>query len=510
VSQLEKDREDGSGLWSKPDAAAFLSDAAGTICWWSDGAERLFGYTSAEAVGQTMERLFSVDASDGRGSFVTESTVHSWNPHTRQATGQVSAAKLWRTVTALRGAGGEALSLHLVWPATARDVVPASWPEIPKEYVGTVAARVAHDFSSLLAPVIGNVTLMEEEISSQQPLYRRVVGARQAAEEARSFAQRLAALDPKRKLALRPGNLAQIVRDLLPEWRAALPSNIEIITSLDDCPDSVDVDRRQLGHALQELARNARDAMPGGGSFAVSLAVLDGTSGDTAVPPGRWVSLQVRDTGSGMEPSLLAHAFEPFVTTRTPSCGIGLGLPTVAAIVRQHDGLISAESRPGHGTTFSIFLPSRGPLTDKSVAPSPVRAEAAPVAATPVASANILLVEDNSMVRRSIEATLRGLGHRVVAVASGDECIAAVGQATLPIDLLITDVVMPEMSGKELIDRVRTILPDLPVLFMSGYDRSTLASRRQSVSAEHFLQKPFDCEDLVAAVLSAMAGKSTR
>jgi CheY-like chemotaxis protein len=210
-----------------------------------------------------------------------------------------------------------------------------------------------------------------------------------------------------------------------------------------------------------------------------------------------------------MEPSLLAHAFEPFVTTKTPSCGIGLGLPTVAAIVRQHEGLLKAESKPDQGTMLSIFLPSRGRLVDNPVAPNPTIAENATVE-TPAAKPNILLVEDNAMVRRSIEATLRGLGYRVVAVASGDACIETVDHAAEPIDLLITDVVMPEMSGKELIDRVRAILPQLPVLFMSGYDRSTLASRSQSVATEHFLQKPFDCEDLSAAVISAMAGKGKR
>jgi signal transduction histidine kinase/CheY-like chemotaxis protein len=489
-----------------PDAASFLSDAEGTIRWWSEGAQRLFGYTAAEAVGQTMERLFHLDASDSPGDRVSESTVQAWSARTRQGPAQGTASKFWRTGVMLQSAGGDRLTLHRVWRQVAHDAGPASWPESPREHVGAVAARVAHDFSSLLAPVIGNVALLEGEISSQVPLYRRVVAARQAAEDARGFAQRLAALDPKRKLPLHPGDLAPIVRALVPELRAALPPNIQLITSLEDRLDSVHVDRKQIGHALLQLAQNAKDAMPGGGSLSISLAVLDGKDGDPGVPPGRWVRLQVRDTGAGMDASLLAHAFEPFVTTKAPSCGIGLGLPTVAAIVRQHGGLLKAQSTPGQGTTLSIFLPSRGLLADNPMVESPTEAENAAVE-TSSAKPNILLVEDNAMVRRSIEATLRGLGYRVVAVASGDACIETVGHAAEPIDLLITDVVMPEMSGKELIDRVRAVLPELPVLFMSGYDRSTLASRSQSVAAEHFLQKPFDCEDLSAAVVSAMAGK---
>jgi two-component system, cell cycle sensor histidine kinase and response regulator CckA len=501
VAPLEKDREDASGVSSRGDAVEFLCDTAGTIRWWSDAAERFFGYTTAEAVGQTLERLFHPEPS-GDGDAVSESTPHAWNPRTRQGT----IAACWRTVTVLQN-GGDGLSLQRVWRQVANVVAGPAGPESPKQHVGTVAARIAHDFSSLLASVIGNVALLEEEIPSAQPMHRRVVAARQAAEAARSFSQRLIALDPKRTLALHPGDLEQVVRDVVPELRAVLPPNIELVTQLDGCSDSVLLDRRQIAHVLLELALNAKDAMLGPGSLVVSVAVSDGKPGDPAgPPPGRWVRLQVSDTGKGMDAALLKHAFEPFVTTKVPSCGIGLGLSTVAAIVRQHEGLLDVQSRPGQGATFSIFLPSRGPL-DKTAVPSPSKPQEAPVG-PPAAKRNILLVEDNSMVRRSIEATLRGLGYHVVAVASGGECIEVVERAGEPIDLLITDVVMPGMSGKELIERLRAILPDLPVLFMSGYDRSTLASRRQSVAAEHFLQKPFDCEDLSIAVFGAMAGKN--
>jgi signal transduction histidine kinase/ActR/RegA family two-component response regulator len=495
VTQIEKEREDGSALLAMREAAVFVCDGSGAIRGWTDAAERLLGYSAAEALGQRVAQFLDAEPAP----IPDTSTVHAWTARTRAG----APSMLWRMVTSLQNGSGEALSLYLVGPRGAGTPAVAKGPESPKDLVGTLAARIAHDFSALLAPVIGNLMLLEEEISGQETLYRRVIASRQATEDARSFAQRLGALDSRRKLLLHAADLAQTVRDLLPEVRAALPPNIALVAEIETCPDVVYLERKQIGQALLHLVHNARDAMPAGGSLTVSVAAFEGTAGEAALPPGRWLRLLVRDSGRGIDPALRKHVFEPFVSTKMPSCGVGLGLPTVATIVRQHEGLLDLHSRPGQGTTVCIFLQSRGSLGDQPEQPSAqVKAAAVP----PMAKASILLVEDNAMVRRSIDATLRGLGYRVLAVASGDECIALLERAPEPFDLLITDVVMPQMSGKELIDRVHGILPTVPVLFMSGYDRSTLASRKQSVASEHFLQKPFDGEDLAAAVVSAMAG----
>jgi signal transduction histidine kinase/ActR/RegA family two-component response regulator len=480
--------------------AAFLCDAAGSICGWSDAAAQLFGYAAGEAIGQKLSTF--LDDAPARTAAV--GTVHPWGAGRRAGPPHL----LSHFVSELQNASGERLFLHMVWARRADSPVPTKGPEVPKDHVGTLAARIAHDFSALLAPVIGNVMLLEEEITGQQALARRVTAARQATEQARVFAQRLAALDGRRKLPLHPGDVGQIVRDLLPELKAALPANITLSSEIVQSPDTVLLDRKQLGQALLQLVLNAKDAMPGGGTLALSVATFEGKADDAPLPPGRWVRIQLRDSGRGMDAALLKHALEPFVSTKMPSCGIGLGLPTVATIVRQHDGLLDLNSIPEHGTSVSLFLPSRGALGNGAA--EGTAGKPSPVAAPPVAKANILLVEDNTMVRRSIDATLRGLGYRVTAVSSGDECIDTVKRAPTPFDLLITDVVMPEMSGKELIDRVHGILPSLPVLFMSGYDRSTLVSRKQAVASEHFLQKPFDGEDLAAAVAKAMGTDKPR
>ena len=368
-----------------------------------------------------------------------------------------------------------------------------------------IATRVAHDFNSLLAPVLGNVILLEEETLRGDHLIQRLNGIREATEAARSFAQRLMTIDPRRKFALEPANLGQVVRDCLPVLRAALRSEIAIEHRLDTAVDSVRVSRKQIEHALLQLALNAQDAMPAGGKLSLTLDMAPRADG--AGRAGRWVRLRVQDTGRGMEPSLLEHAFELFVSTKVPGCGVGLGLAAVSAIVRNHGGTIDAESQPGKGSTFSIYLPSDG-LSGSKPAPAPASRAADATHAPLLPEATLLLVEDNAMVCRSIENTLRAMGYSVLAVESGERCMAIVRDPATRVDLLITDVVMPEMSGKELIERVRALRPGLAVLFMSGYDRSTLATRKQPVVVEHFLQKPFDSQDLAQAVRKAIGSGS--
>jgi two-component system, cell cycle sensor histidine kinase and response regulator CckA len=491
VSASEKETED---VLAVPEAAAFVCDATGIVRWWSDSAERLLGYYSAEALGKSLAELLAPEpaAPSGRAPQV-------WHVARRDGI----RLQLWHTTSTLRNRNGESLSLQLVWPQASARAVGAGTMD-----GGALAARIAQDFNRLLAPVIGSVILLEEEISPQHSIHRRVVEARRATEDARGFAQRLGNLDPKRKMTLVATSLGQIVHDLLPGLKADLPSNIDLVAKLDDCRDGVLADRKHLTQVVLQLVLNAKEAMPAGGHIRLTLTAVDGAEG-TAIPAGRWVCLEVSDDGKGMDATLLGHAFEPFVTTKSPSCGVGLGLTIVRAVLRQHGGFFNVRSHPGQGTSVAICLPSHGPLADNSNVENTAKPTGAATVST-AAKANILVVEDNAMVRRSIEATLRSFGYHVIAVPSGDACIATIKAAPSPVDLLITDVVMPEMSGKELIERLHALQPELPVLFMSGYDRSTLASRRQSVAAEHFLQKPFDSEDLAAAVVRVMSARDLK
>jgi two-component system, cell cycle sensor histidine kinase and response regulator CckA len=369
-----------------------------------------------------------------------------------------------------------------------------------------LAARIASDFANLLAPVLGGVTLLVEQQAQGPSLAARLESLRQAAAAARAFAQRLAQLDPQRRPVLHRADMGELAREWLPVLRGRLRPDVTVELAAAGAGEVVRVDRRQLEQAMVELATNAQEAMPAGGTLHIELDRVDGEGGAGKLPVGRWVRVRVRDDGCGMAPALLKHACEPFVTTKVPGGGAGLGLSIVAAILRQHGGLVAVESRAGEGTTVSLFLPCH--ITETRPRDfTPPMGTAITAAAADTAEYCLLVVEDNAMVRRSIEVTLRAAGYQVASVDSGERCLAAVARRDEPIHLLISDVVMPEMSGEQLIARVRELRPDLPVLFISGYDRATLARRKQSVANEHFLQKPFDSEDLFAAVREALAGK---
>ena len=365
----------------------------------------------------------------------------------------------------------------------------------------TLAAHIGQEFANLLAPALGGATMIEEELPVGHPLRRRAESIRDAMVAARGFAWRLALLDGKRKLSLHQVEIGALLRECVPAMREHLRADIAIDVAPGAEIDLVRVDRKQMEHVLVELARNVEDALPGSGSLRIDFAAVEGGAG--GLPAGRWLRLCVRDSGRGMEPSLLEHSFEPFVTTKVPGGGAGLGLSVVASIIRQHGGLVEAESSPGAGTTVSIYLPRQVSGDHEREVTPPAIAQVAPAAACGSGAA-VLLVEDNPMVRRSIEVTLRAAGFRVTSVDSGQRCIQTVERLDVPLDLLISDVVMPEMSGEEMLGRVRKLRPELPVLFISGYDRSTLARRKHPAATEHFLQKPFDSEDLFAAVRSAL------
>lgn len=493
-------RDGAPGLAVWPDSVAhFVCDKDGMVRSWSLSAERLLGLPTVEAIGKSLDQLLATDAPEAMPSPAGADFSPPLKWRVRDGAG--AARTLLRTILRLPCACGEPLFLHMVWPEVKPASETTSKPGLGLDAAAAIATRVAHDFNSLLAPVLGNVILLEEESPRGDHLIQRLNGIREATEAARGFAQRLMTVDPRRKFALEPGHLGQVVRDCLPTLRAALRTEISIEDHLDAPVDGVRVNRKQIEHALMQLALNAQDAMPAGGKLSLTLDMVERSIRGGAA--SRWVRLRVQDNGRGMEPSLLEHAFDLFVSTKVPGCGVGLGLASVSSIVRHLGGFMEAESQPGVGSTFSIYLPSDG--LPGSVRNRPQASRAADATPAPMLSeGTLLLVEDNAMVRRSIENTLRGMGYRVLAVESGERCLELVRDPAQCVDLLITDVVMPEMSGKELIERVHVMRPGLPVLFMSGYDRSTLASRKQPVVIEHFLQKPFDSEDLFVAVRKAI------
>jgi signal transduction histidine kinase len=359
------------------------------------------------------------------------------------------------------------------------------------EAIGQLAGGVAHDFNNLLTVIAGNLEVLDDLVRGKPVEGRLLDEIRSAAERAAALTRQLLAFGRKSVLQTRAievdATLARV--DLM--LRRLLGEDIVIRTVLAAGEARIMADEGQFEQVVLNLAVNARDAMPGGGTLTLSTAVV---SGDEPSHPG-WVRLTVIDTGVGMTPDVQQHVFEPFFTTKPVGKGTGLGLATVFGIVTQCGGRIDVRSAPGAGTTFVLDFPR----TDQRAAATPVRPAPDPGHET------VLLVEDDAAVRRIAARSLVRHGYQVIEMPGPAEALASL--ATMPpIDLLITDVVMPAMSGLALADTLRRERPGLRVLYMSGYVQDAL--HRQGLGSEEtLLQKPFTGRDLVRRVREVLDGR---
>ncbi|SOB79916.1 PAS domain S-box-containing protein [Sphingomonas guangdongensis] len=368
------------------------------------------------------------------------------------------------------------------------------------EALGQLTGGIAHDFNNMLAVVIGALDLMERRLTQgRTDVTRYVEAARDGATRAAALTQRLLSFSRQTPLDARPIDLNAMVAGMTELLSRTLGENVAIDVNLAPAPWLARVDASQLENAIINLAVNARDAMPRGGRLWITTATCTLSQADAdarAIPSGDYVSIAVTDSGSGMSPEVAAKAFDPFFTTKSVGRGTGLGLSQVFGFVRQSGGHVSIDTGPDQGTTVLILLPRD--LSD--AAPTPARA---PVATLPRGSADeiILVVEDEERVRTFSVEALRELGYTVVHAADGPAALRLIdgGQGAA---LLFTDVVMPEMTGRELADRAVRQLPDLRVLYTSGYTRDVLAP----LPGDALLAKPFDVATLATRIRAALDG----
>lgn len=355
------------------------------------------------------------------------------------------------------------------------------------EAVGQLAGGIAHDFNNLLGVIMGYCDLLEEQIAADDSKRRMVEHIHHAGTRAAALTQQLLAFS--RRQVLRPLvlDLNRLVTGMETMLRRLIGEHIEITTSLLPDLGRVKADPTQIEQTLMNLAVNARDAMPGGGTITIettNVELDDGHAREHAeIKPGAYVMLAMSDTGVGIESGTLAHIFEPFFTTKQLGKGTGLGLSTVYGIVKQSGGYIYAHSEPGRGTTFKVYLPC-------------VEGEAEVVkgeATLPIQGGQetILLVEDNEPLRELAREMLEGLGYGVLDSGHPLEAIRAAEQHQGPIALLITDVVMPEITGPALAETLRAVRPEMKVLYMSGYADDTCVEQGQLEAGCPLLGKPF-------------------
>jgi signal transduction histidine kinase len=365
------------------------------------------------------------------------------------------------------------------------------------EAVGRLAGGIAHDFNNLLTVIMGYSHVLAAELGPHHPLYTKIEETQKAGERAAMLVRQLLAFSRKQPLEPKHLSLNNVVANLEGMLQRLIGADIRLVIRLDQGSSQVRADQAQLEQVLMNLVVNARDAMPNGGTLTIETAQVELAKSPLyhveALPPGPYVKLSVGDTGSGMDRETQAHIFEPFFTTKEEGKGSGLGLSTVFGIVTQSGGAIDVTSRVGHGTRFDIFFPR--------VAVDAHPATSSPASMQPLGgSETILLVEDDVSVRILLRDALRKLGYRVIEAKQGLEACLLASQELDRLDLLLTDMVMPGMGGRELAQHLMTIKPELRILFMSGFtdDVGILAGHEQGTSG--FLQKPFTPELLARTV----------
>ncbi len=376
------------------------------------------------------------------------------------------------------------------------------------EAVGQLAGGVAHDFNNLLTTILGHTEVGLDLLTDDHPVREDLTQIRRASELAASLTRQLLAFSRKQVVEPRLVDVAVSLDQVVRLLRRLIKEHVEIALEVPSDLGEVRVDPSQLEQVVLNLAVNARDAMPDGGLLTIRarLTTVPGPLADAVIPPpqGRCIVVEVVDTGMGMDLTTQARIFEPFFTTKPIGRGTGLGLASVYGIVKQSGAGLVVRSAPGKGSTFSVYFAWVAPEPEQAatVAVDPERE----VAALPRFAATILLVEDEAALREIAHKVLAREGYRVLVAADAEEGVILAGTAPFPIDLLLTDVVMPGVSGVELARRLRSKRPSLRVLLMSGYPGDDLAGELRD--NQRFLRKPFTPFVMLEHVRAALAGLS--
>jgi PAS domain S-box-containing protein len=375
------------------------------------------------------------------------------------------------------------------------------------EAIGRLGGGVAHDFNNLLTIVAGRAEILNVKLGADDALRRHVDLIKKTVERAAMVTRQLLAFSRRQLLNPQTADLNDLVARMGAMLGALIGEDVELHTELAPGVGAVHVDPGQMDQVVMNLVVNARDAMPKGGRLTLTTSALTTTTALTAAageaPPGDWTVLAVTDTGSGMAPATLSHIFEPFFTTKPAGQGTGLGLATVYGIVKQSGGHVLVDSVVGHGTTFRILLPRVERRSAKGG-----DTEARPASA-PGGSETILLAEDEQEVRDLVGELLSGLGYRVLTAANGAEAVAVCQRHPGRIDLMLSDVIMPGMSGPDAAARLRTLRPEMKVLYVSGYTDNAIARHGRFEPGVSLLLKPFDPAELARAVRRRLDGVTT-
>ena len=479
--------------------AVIVMDVEGRVTDWNPAATRIFGYTKEEMLGQPLHRLSSADdvmalQAQLADAFKREGRWAGELPYVRKDGGQGVADVI---VAVQHNEQGRAISIISVSrDVTERRRLEAQLQQSQKmEAVGRLAGGIAHDFNNMLTAVKAYTEFLLEDLETDDARRTDVQEIAKAADRAASLTRQLLAFSRKQVLQPRPLDLNEVVEGMEKMLRRLIGEDLHIETRLESDLRLVEADPSQIEQVIMNLAVNSRDAMPHGGVLTiethnVSLERVDAAWG---IEPGSFSVLAITDTGTGMDAGTRAQIFEPFFTTKPLGKGTGLGLSTVYGIVKQSGGHISVYSEPGYGSTFKVYLPQLA-----QTEPAPVLGPA--MSRLPRGDETILLVDDDEGVRAVSRRILQRAGYTVLSAPDGVEALRIIADAGSDVQLLVTDVVMPGLGGRELVMRVRETHPSLRVLFVSGYTEEGVRRHGVLDSESTFLEKPFTAERLAQKV----------
>ncbi len=487
--------------------AVLIADTDGNILYANPAFERITGYSRSELAQGTLQ-LFQSKGLQGTLYDRFQQSVAAGEVWQGRHVGQKKDGSIYTeetTIAPVRDQEGDIVNYVVTMRDVTREVqLEEQFYQAQKmEALGQLAGGIAHDFNNLLTVIQMSTQLMQRRLHPEDPLWEHVVRVQETGERATKLTKQLLSFSRREVIEPQVFSLNQVVGDLSRMLQRIIGEDVRLQIALAEDLWRVRADPSQMDQVILNLAVNARDAMPRGGVLTIETAnvVLDRAYADTHMDarPGEHVRLTIRDTGVGMDRETQSHLFEPFFTTKEPGQGTGLGLATVFGIVRQADGHLRVHSEVGEGTTFEVYLPR----TDEKGAVEAARPQRSTGNKLAQGTETILVVEDKADVRKVAADVLRSCGYRVLEARDGQEALRVSEQHGEPIHLLLTDVVMPYMNGRELAQALGARRPETRVLYMSGYaDDATL----EHMSA--FLAKPFTAESLARRARMALDAKT--
>ena len=497
------------------DYAIIMLDARGAVVSWNRGAERLTGLRTDEVVRAHFHVLFPSDEREaGRAEHILAQALSQGRCEDEGWCVRSGGVRFWASVavTTLQSSDGKGVGFAVI----VRDLTERKEAEArlrrsedhlrqaqKMEGIGRLAGGIAHDFNNLLTAIQGHAQFMLEDLPEGGTARADAEEIRKAADRAAALTRQLLTFSRRQVLEPQVIDLNSIIGDLNKMLRRVIREDVDLVTALADDAWSIYADAGQIEQVLMNLVVNSRDAMPRGGTVTVATRNVEVgeeyAMGGAGPQPGPYVQLTVSDTGIGMDKDTQVRIFEPFFTTKPEGQGTGLGLATVYGIVQQSGGHISVYSEPGQGTMFRILLPRHRE-----------RSEAAEKPAVQPSSRHgceaVLVVEDDPAVRALTRRVLQERGYSVLEAGDGTEALRLAEEYDGPIDLLVTDIVMPEMSGRKLAENLRTMHPAAKILFMSGFTETDVIQQGLLEPGAAFVEKPFSPDGLAERVREALDG----